>query len=115
MNDLGIDEGIGFDEDARRLAGPVVGRLAVNQFEETGGEIKGGDEEFIKVRRFRHARENIKERGDLGGEHGTAGEQAEIGIKAGGAGMVVSRSEVEIGLEVAFLPSDNEQNLAVGF
>jgi len=115
LNDLGIDESVRFNEDSRWATGPVVRGFAVNQLKQTRGKIKGCNEEFIKVSGFRHTREDIEEGGDLGRKHGTTGEQAKVGIKAGGARMVVARSEVEIGLEVVFLFADNEENLAVGF
>jgi hypothetical protein len=43
LNDLRVDESVGFDKDSRGAAGTVVGRFPVDEFEEAGGEIKGGD------------------------------------------------------------------------
>jgi len=43
LNDLRVDEGVGFDKDSRGAAGTVVGRFPVDEFEEAGGEIKWGD------------------------------------------------------------------------
>ena len=52
LNDLRVDEGVGFDKDSGRAAGTVVGRFAVDEFEEAGGKIKGGYEEFVEVSSF---------------------------------------------------------------
>jgi hypothetical protein len=52
LDDLWVDEGVGFDKDSRGATGTVVGRFPVDEFEEAGGEIKGGDEEFVEVGGF---------------------------------------------------------------
>jgi len=52
LNDLRVDEGVGFDKDSGRAAGTVVGRFPVDECEEAGGKIKGGDEEFVEVSSF---------------------------------------------------------------
>jgi hypothetical protein len=52
LNDLRVDEGVGFDKDSGRTTGTVVGRFPVDKFEETRGKIKGGDEEFVEVSSF---------------------------------------------------------------
>lgn len=115
LDDFGIDEGVGFDENSGRSTGAVMRRFAVNIFEEAGDKIEGGDEEFIKVGGLGHAGEDIEERGDFGGEAGAGGEEAKIGIKPGGAGVVIARAEVKIGLEVSLLPANDEKNFAVSF
>jgi hypothetical protein len=33
----------------------------VDEFDKAGGEIKGGNEEFVEVGGFRHSREDVKE------------------------------------------------------
>ena len=87
----------------------------MDEFDKAGGEIKGGDEELVEVGGFRHSREDVKERGDFGGQGGATGEQAEVGVEAGGAGMIVSCTEVQIGLEMVLFPADDEEDFAVGF
>ena len=87
----------------------------MDEFDKAGGEIKGGDEELVEVGGFRHSREDVEERGDFGGQGGATGEQAEVGVKAGSTGMIVSRAEVQIGLEMALFPTDDEEDFAVGF
>ena len=42
LNDLRVDESIGFDKDSGRAARTVMGRFPVDEFEKAGGEIKGG-------------------------------------------------------------------------
>jgi hypothetical protein len=115
LNDLRVDEGVGFDKDSGRATGAVVGGFPVNELEEARGKIKWGDEEFVEVGGFRHSREDVKERSDFGGQGGSTGEQAEVGVKAGSSGMIVSCTEVQIGLEMALFPTDDEEDFAVGF
>lgn len=92
-----------------------MGRFPVDEFEKAGGEIKGGDEEFVEVSSFRHSREDVEERSDFGSQGGATCEQAEVGVKARGTGMIVSRAEVQIGLEMVLFPTDDQEDFAVGF
>ena len=115
LDDLRVDEGVRFDKDSGRAARTVVGRFPVDEFDKAGGEIKGGDEELVEVGGFRHSREDVKERGDFGGQGGATGEQAEVGVEAGGAGMIISRSKMKVGDQVTFLSANDEENFAVGF
>ncbi len=87
----------------------------MNEFEEARGKIKGGNKEFVEVGGFRHSREDVEERRDFGSQGGATGEQAEVGVKAGSTGMIVSCTEVQIGLEMALFPTDDEEDFAVGF
>jgi len=87
----------------------------MDEFEEARGKIKWGDEEFVEVGGFRHSRKDVEERGDFGGQGGARGEQAEVGVKAGSTRMIVSCTEVQIGLEMALFPTDDEEDFAVGF
>lgn len=64
---------------------------------------------------FGHAGEDVEKIGDFGGEGGAGGEETEIGIKAGGARMVVTGTEVEVRGEVIFFSSNKEKDFAVGF
>jgi hypothetical protein len=52
LDDLRVDESVGFDKDSGRATGTVVGRFPVDKFEEARGKIKGGDEEFVEVSSF---------------------------------------------------------------
>lgn len=67
LNDLGVDEGIGFDKDARRSTGAMMSRFPMDMFEEAGRKVERGDEEFIEVGGLGHSGEDIEERGDFGG------------------------------------------------
>jgi len=64
---------------------------------------------------FRHAGKDVEKIGDFGGEGGAGGEETEIGIKAGGARMVVTSAEVEVRGKVIFFSSNNKKDFAVGF
>jgi hypothetical protein len=46
----------------------------MDEFEEAGGKIKGGDEEFVEVGGFRHSRKDVEKGCDLGGQGGATGE-----------------------------------------
>jgi hypothetical protein len=87
----------------------------VDKFEKARGKIKGGNKEFVEVGGFRHSREDVEERRDFGGQGGARGEQAEVGVKAGSTGMIVSRAQVQIGLEMVLFPTDDEEDFAVSF
>ena len=87
----------------------------MDEFDKAGGEIKGCDEKLVEVGGFRHSREDVKKRGDFGGQGGARGEQAEVGVEAGGAGMIISRSKMKVGDQVTFLSANDEENFAVGF
>jgi len=70
VDDLLVDEGVDLDEDAGLATRAQVSPLAVDHFNQAGSEVEGGNEEFIEVGGFRHARKDIKEGGDLGAERG---------------------------------------------
>ena len=55
IDDFLIHEAVGLDENAGRATGAPVGAFAVDEFQKAGGEIERRDEEFVKVRGFRHA------------------------------------------------------------
>ncbi len=57
---------------------------------------------------FGHSGEDIEKRGDFGGEGGPGSQEAEIGIEAGGARMVVACSEVKVGNEVVLFAANEE-------
>jgi hypothetical protein len=57
---------------------------------------------------FGHSGEDIEKGGDFCGEGGPGSEEAKIGIEAGGARMVVARSEVKVGDEVAFFTANEK-------
>ena len=57
---------------------------------------------------FGHSGKDIKKRGDFCGEGGSGSQEAEICIEAGGARMVVARSEVKVGNEMVLFAA-NEQ------
>ena len=64
---------------------------------------------------FRHAGENVEERGGFGGERGSGGEETEVSVEAGGTGVVVAGAEVQVGAKVSFFAANQEEHLAVGF
>ena len=64
---------------------------------------------------FGHAGEDVEKIGDFGGEGGAGGKETEIGIKAGGARMVVTSAEVEVRGEVILFSSNKKKDFAVGF
>jgi hypothetical protein len=74
LNDLRVDEGVGFDKDSGRTTGTVVGGFPVDKFEEARGKIKGGDKKFVEVGGFRHSREDVEKGGDFGSQGGATGE-----------------------------------------
>jgi len=43
LNDLRVDESVGFDKDSGRATGTVVSGFPVDELEEAGSKIKGGD------------------------------------------------------------------------
>jgi hypothetical protein len=49
LNDLGIDESVCFDKYSRGSARTMICRFAMDMFEEAGGKVEWGDEEFIEV------------------------------------------------------------------
>ena len=57
---------------------------------------------------FGHAGENIEKGGDFCGQGEARGEEAEIGVEASGARMVVARSKVEVGGEVVLFAANEE-------
>ena len=57
---------------------------------------------------FGHSGEDIEKRCDFCGEGGPGSQEAEIGIEAGGARMVVACAEVKVGDEVAFFTANEE-------
>ena len=57
---------------------------------------------------FGHSGEDIEKGGNFCGEGGSGSQEAEIGIEAGCAGMVVACSEVKVGDEVVLFAA-NEQ------
>ena len=69
----------------------------------------------MKVGGFRHAGKHVKERGDFGGEGSPGGEEAQIRVKTGGAGVVVAGAEMEIRTEVAFFAADEKKGFAMSF
>jgi len=115
VDDFLIYKSVGLDEDARGATRTEVGAFTVDQLQKAGSEVEGSDEEFIEMGGFRHAGEDVEQGGSFGGEGGPGGEEAEVGVESGGAGMVVTGAEVEVGAEVSFLPADEKQHLAVGF
>ena len=60
------------------------------------------------------AGEEVEEGGGVIAEVGPAGEEAEVGVDAGGGGVVVAGAEVDVAADAVGLAADDEGGLAVG-
>ena len=76
-----------------------------------GGE--GGEDEFFGALKVADSGEEIEEIGGVFTEVRMGGEEREIGIKFGGAGVVVAGAEMDIASEAVFVAANDEGDLAM--
>jgi hypothetical protein len=70
--------------------------------------------QVLQRARLAQAGELLEDLADVTGDFLVGGHQAEVGVEAGGARVVVAGAEVGVALEAAFLAADDEQGLGVG-
>jgi hypothetical protein len=69
--------------------------------------------EVFQRARLAQAGELLEDFGDVVGDFLVAGQQAEVGVEAGGARMVVAGAEVDVAAQSAFFAAHDEQQLGV--
>ncbi len=116
FNDAGFEQGVHFGDDVSGTAGLGVLLLAADEAEEAFGHGEGGDEQGAVVVDFGVGGEVVEDHVDALGDLRIAGEQAEVGVEAGGVVVVVAGAEVAVAAGLAVLvAADEHGQLAMGF
>ena len=109
-----IYEAVDLYNNAGGFSSAGVAGLGVDVSLDRVVEIKGGNQKFFEVGSDRESGEGIEEIGDLVGDFTAGGKEAEVGVKAGGFGVVVSGAEVGVAPQVAALAADHHTGFAMG-
>ncbi len=110
----GIDQGVGFDDDVRRPAGPGRIDLTVDVLFKLTAQPVRGDGQMMPGLRCRVARQHVKESRCVFADVFGTGHQAHVCVKAGGDVVVVAGAQVDITADAVFVPADHKRDLAVG-
>ena len=114
LDDFLLHEGIEFGEDAGRFAGTGVFDLAVDEGKNFAVQMPRGDEKFFRRREAGDAGDGVEEVGHILGDVGAGGEEAEVGVEAGGGRMVVAGAEVDVAADAVVFLAHDHGHLGVG-
>lgn len=114
LDDSGIGEPVGLENDPRRLAPLCGGDLLIDQRQQSRLQRKGCAEQMIQVFGQPHARQLLEELVDVVADFRVGTEQTIVGVQAGIAGVVVPGSQVYIAFEQAPLAAHHQHGLGVG-
>ena len=108
-----VHEGVHLGDDPRRFAGARGGGFVfdVGHHRLVCGE--GCEDEFLRALKVADAGEEVEEIRGVLTEVGLRGEEGEVGVKAGGAGVVVAGAEVDVAAQAVVVAPHDEGDLAV--
>lgn len=109
-----INKAVDLYNDASGFSGAGVAGLGVDVSLDGVVEIKGRNQKFFEVGSDGESGEGIEEIGHFVGDFTAGGKEAEVGVKAGGFGVVVSGAEVGVAPQVAAFAADHHTGFAMG-
>ena len=87
----------------------------VDEFQEVVVHLERRDEQLFDAFEFGEAGEGVEELRDFLAQIGVGGEETKVGVKAGGAGVIISSAKMEIMAQAVFIAADDHEHFAVGF
>ena len=114
LNHLGVDEGVHLGADEGLALGGLVRRLAGDEGKDFLSEARRGHHDVVPLGRQGIAGDDVEKAADVAPEVGAGGEEADVGVDAGGAVVVVAGGEVDVAADAVVLAADDEQHLAMG-
>ena len=112
-DDLRLVERVHLGDDARGLAGACVARLAIDALQHARVQRERRLQQALELDRRRQARELAEDQVDIVADVRIGGDQAEVGVRARGAGVVVARAQVHVAAQLAAFAAHDEQHLGV--
>ena len=113
LDDFRVLEGVHLGDDAGFAAGRGRARPRGGFSGETLAHVDRRDEQLAVIALERTAGEVVEEVDHVVGDLRVAGEQAEIGVELGGAGVVVAGADVAVGAYAVGLVADDHRDLGV--
>ncbi len=111
FDDLAVFHRVHLGEDMGGFASFGVGDLVVDTIEEVVAHVIGRDDQAAVAHPGAEPGDHVEEPNDIGGDFFVGGQEPEIGVALGGAGVVVARAHVGIGAQppgvVDFFASDD--------
>src|SRR4051794_14975706 len=116
FDDSRIDNRVHLNDHAGGFSALGIARFTINQRNTTFGEIARSDEQRLVAGLLSVGREVIEDVVDGGSDVWITGEQAEVGVKAGGGRIVISGTEVRVAADFAVgVVADDEREFRVSF
>lgn len=107
IDEDGVDEGIHLGDDASGQTLFGVGAFAIDEGEHFAVEFEGGDQEAFGALELADSGQKIKEICGILAEVLAAGEIAQVGVNAGGGGVVIAGAKMDITADgIGFAPDD---------
>ena len=95
------------------LARLLVGRLLLDLLDHERLQPARGDDQLAPLRQLAVAGQVVEQRRGVLAEVGVAGEEAEVGVDAGGLRVVVAGRQVDVAADAVVLAADDQGDLAV--
>ena len=111
FDDLIVDERVHLRHDLGRLPGLRTTPLAVDQAQEPFTQPSWRHRQLLQARRIGVAGESAEDRAGVLGNRLRRGEQAEVGVDASGALVVIARGQVRIAAQAVRGPLDHLADL----
>ncbi len=114
VNGLLVNDGVDLDLDPRLLAGARGVLLAADALDQAGTHGARRHQQAVEARLRRVAGQLVEQAGHILTDHRIAGQQAQIGVDAGGLRIVVAGAHVAVAAQSIGLLAHHKAQLAVG-
>ena len=114
LDDFRFQQRVHFCNDARGLAGLGIAALAIDGSDDVRVQREGRHPQVMEFLRAPQAGQLLEGFADIVAYGFIAGEQPEIGIQPGCAGMVIARGHMHVAAQSAKFPANHHQHLGMG-
>ena len=114
VDHLGVDQAVHLGPDFGRPPGAGMGGLLRDQIKEARLEGDGRDGEVFQPFGLHIARQVIEHLGGIAPQRGIAGEEAEVGVDAGGDRVVIAGAVMGIGDQIVAFAAHDGADLGMG-
>ena len=112
-DDLAVFQAVHLGDDPRRPAGTLVLDLALDHLQEPALHVHRRHQQLVVVAFQRSAGQVVEQLDDVVRDRRVAGEQPQVGVEPGRAGVVVAGAQVGVAADAVGVLADDQRGLGV--